>query len=184
MALATIDDIKLKLWKETLTPFEEQQVQFYLDSTEALIKTIVWGWELWTYNELIEYCELVTRNFYVSNNNPTSINKINTVAYTWVLNTDYLIDGKKIVINDYKNTLDNREFNLIDVEYTAGWDTPDIPKDLIYLHCCIVEWELAKQAGKEVASEKLGPRTVTFVDTPQNRSLLEMIKWKYIIITI
>lgn len=40
---ATIDDVKLVRGKETLTPFQEQRVEFLLKSTKAIIDGILGG---------------------------------------------------------------------------------------------------------------------------------------------
>jgi hypothetical protein len=180
MAIATIDNVKLKLWLETTTAFEDSQIQFYLDSTETLIDSMFWNFNLSNKTEVLNSCD-VSDFIYVNNPNPISIISINWKAYTGIINTNYKIVWKKVIINDLW-LYPNAHFNLLEIEYLA-WYTP-LPKDIIFFHTCLVEWELAKEWGKEIAKEKLWPREVVFVDTPLNRSIIEAIQSKYTIITI
>lgn len=181
MAIATISDVKLKLWKETTTAFEDQQIQFYLDSTEGLINSMFGDFNLSNKTESFSCCDFNWWFVYVSNPNPQSIITINGEAYAGVLWTDYYIDWRKLMINDLWNYPSVFPW-IIEIVYSAGYST--LPKDIVYFHCLLVEWELAKEWGKEIASYRLWPRQVSYIDTPTNTSIMESIKSKYIIITV
>ena len=176
MALATIADMKLKLWQETFTTFETNQIQFYLDATEEVIKWMFWDFNLSNKIEVFRLCEVSTF-IYVSSQKPISIIKVNWTPYTWILWTDYKIVWQKIYINDLKQFTSN--FWELELEISA-WYSP-LPKDIIYFHICITEWELAKEWGKEVLEESLWPRRVKFIDTPINRNIIEQVKSRYLI---
>lgn len=182
--LATVDTMKLKLWQESFTTFETDQIQFYIDSTLPLIESMFGIFcPVVNRTDRIFRCDIHNREFYVKNPNPTALISVDWTAYTWVLGTDYLIIKDKFVVNDINDFIDSN-FKYVDIEYTSWFAQIDVPKDIIFFHACIVEWELAKQNGKEVSSEKLWPRTVQFVDTPSNRSIIQQIAWKYMNITI
>lgn len=178
MAIWTIKDVKLKLWLESISIFEEKQIQFYLDATLPLITSMFGDFNVSDKKEYFKICDIRNNNIYVNNPNPTALVKINWIDYTWILWTDYIIVNNKISIYRTSEYLTNEKFKYIEIEYTSWFAT--LPKDIVYFHCLLVEWELAKEWGKEIASEKLWPRTVSFIDTPVNRSIIRMIKDKYI----
>lgn len=178
MSIWTLNDVKLKLWVESVSIFEKEQIDFYLNATLPLIISMFWEFNLSDKTEYFALCNIYNNSINVSNSNPTALVSINWITYTWIKWTDYQIINKKIVIKDIWDYLTNIEFSEIEIVYTSWY--AEIPKDIVYFHTLLVEWELAKEWGKEISSEKLWPRTVQFVDTPMNRSMLETIKNKYL----
>ena len=100
---------------------------------------------------------------YLKNKPVTAIKKINWVSYTWVLNTDYLIENNKAIINDLYQYLTNLKFNMFSIEYTAGYTT--IPDDVKLAMLTLTAQEFNKKDWTVVKGYKLWPRTVDFDNT-------------------
>jgi len=180
MSIATIDNVKLKMWTETLSTFQEARVQFYLDSTEPLLKGIFWDMNLSEKTESIKICDFEKNNyFYAENINPVSIVSINGTAYTGVLWTDYKIIDRKIIINDLNSYLVS-DFPYVDITYNSWFDP--LPWDIVYLHTCIVVDEYNKEGSKDLKNYTAWPRKYEYFDvSEQSQKVIEAIKSKYLI---
>lgn len=177
-----IDDVKTYLW---ITWNEQDaKINLLIPAIQSNLIGIIWDIEESEKTELISICDLDRDNSFVVDNWPvTSVDKINWVAYIWILNTDYQIRlWRKIYINDIWNYLNSSVFNNFEITYTSWYE--NIPDDIKLLMYIMISAELNREAGKTVSSYKVWDTSVSFTDTEASPLIIQSIIWKYKLINI
>lgn len=170
MSYITVDEYMVYAWITTLDAVTSAKITAILDSTKSIIDNIIGDVSESQKTEQIKFCDIICNKWYydtISFNNIEiqSIDEINWLSYTWVLNTDYQITPplkSRLVIRDIASYINGMIFEWFDITYTSWFST--IPNDIKYLQYLMTSWEFAKQNWQEVKSYSLWPRSVTFKD--------------------
>jgi len=181
MAYISITDYLSFAWLTTLDSATSTRVSMLIDSTQVILDNLIWDLSYWQKSEDIRICDMYNWKIQFSNLGIVSIDEINWLSYTGILNTDYQIQLPHNSCVQFKNISDYLWwllFSYFNVKYTSWYST--IPDDIKYLQYLMVEWELEKQWGKEVKSYNLWPRSVTFSDDENYNSAQKIISNYYI----
>ena len=149
---ASFDKVKVDLG---LTDNSKDTILAQLcDDTDAYLNSMLqieW-FDKWVYTDSVQMKFVnkttIYSKLYLNNFNVASISKINWIAYTGVLGTDYMIQHSRVVhLKDLYKYLMNLSFPYFDVEYTAGWDRSywvnkidTLPSDIEVMARLLVVW--------------------------------------------
>lgn len=182
MSYITISDYLSFAWLTTLDSATSTRVSSLIDVTKEILDDVIGDLTYWLKTEDIRVCDITEEwviqfsNLYIE-----SINEVNGLSYTWVLNTDYQIQPPKdscVCFLNISTYLSSLRFAYFPIDYISWCST--IPEDIKYLQYLMVEWELNKSWWKEVKSYSLWPRSVTFADDEKANSAQKIINNYYI----
>lgn len=168
MAYTDLAQVKLKIFRGApVDPALDPYLQYLIDAVCATITSVIGDLTKWTKTDNISHCDIKCDGCccqaYLSLRirNIASITTIDgnavdpaDVLIAWVYKDRVQIKN----INLYTDT--SNDFCNFDVVYEAGYDP--IPADLAFMAACLVEQQYMQSWGKDITSEKLGPRTVSF----------------------
>lgn len=158
----------------------DAKLNLLISYTETLLKWLIWDFTLSNKTERVSYCDINERelSFVVSNPNVNSIVSIDWTAYTWVLDTDYMIsNGRKLYVNDLSSYLASTNFNFFTIVYNS-WVNP-IPQDIQQLMYILISWEFYRDWWKIVSAHKVGDVSINYVTSEASSSMIDSIIWKY-----
>lgn len=95
--------------------------------------------------------------FIIGTRYASAVTHVNGAAYTGALGSDYFIDGEEVTMPGFAPVSYAPFFT---VTVTGG--IASVPKDLKLAVMALASAELSREGGKAVASQALGPRSVTF----------------------
>lgn len=161
---ATVDDVKLYIWVETVDAFTEERIEFFLETTKSILDSMIGDLCLGDVEEKIFFCKMSNRRFFISKYNIVEINKIDSNDYSGD-SSDFWINGREVYIGNLSTFLGSDWFPFFTLTYSSWFASWSIPKDLVALQCGMVAWELAKENWQEVKSYKVGDVTVNYKDS-------------------
>ena len=158
-------------------------LNMYLTKTKAILDTYLWDLTQGARVFYISFCDFYDGYFIrILARNITAITKINNIAYTGVLDTDYQIlppYNSVLYIKDFwdYNTNPNA-FPKFPIEVTCGYDNSSSEYGLLsFLQSLMVEWLYAKENGLDVKSYKLWDRSFTFADRDWMANDITSLQW-------
>lgn len=172
--IATIEEVKTRLSitgsgdDAVLTQVVEeidQAIKTYLDrNIERLV-----------YDEYVDTSGGLNREKYFTKDFPIEAGSVTITnnGTEWVEGTNYDVDYVNGII--FFHTLPSIGFKKLRVQYSAGYESTDIPKDLkmAVINASCTLFNNRKQTG--VKSESLGDYSVTYGDTNSTDSLLDSV---------
>lgn len=165
MGYITIQDYLSFAWLTSLDTATSTRVSILIDVSQETLNRLIWDFTYSQKSEDIKICDIYDWKVQFSNFNIISIDEINWLSFTGVLNTDYQIQPPKNSQVQFKNIshyIAWLAYPYFNIKYTS-WYT-DIPDEIKYLQYLLVSWEINKESWKEVKSYSLWPRSVTFTD--------------------
>jgi len=189
MAYITVAEYMVYAWVSSLSTDETARVTALILSTKATMDGLIGDLVVKTKTEEIKYCDMVNNKgsyttIICSNIEITALTKVNWIAYTWVLDTDYQITrphNSRIVLKDISTYISGLTFDFFDIEYTSWYVV--IPEDIKYLQYLLIAGEMSKQDWKDVIEYKAWPRTVKF-SSEKDITILNSTINKYALIYI
>jgi len=181
----TLADTKTFLWISWTS--QDDRINLIIPWIQAMIENIIWDISKWTKTSRIKICDINNLwEFFLEFSEISSIDSINWIIYTWILNTDYIIEWNKVTINDITTYLTWLKFVSFIITYTAWFTT--IPADIQEIMYILVWQELNKKEWWLISKYTLWPRTVELDNSNgEAENLINSINsvlWKYKIFTI
>jgi hypothetical protein len=175
--LATLADFRI--FQPSLSGVSDAQVSAALDAVSEWARGIV-GPVLTSdfgtgYVAKIRYGSQFGDRFVLPTKFATAITQIEGVAYTGVINTDYWLDGEEVTMPSLPAVASGAPY--FTVKLTGG---SACPTDLKNALCELAAKIVTRDAGREVSSQSLGPRSVTFIkDTDPSIMAAQAVVNKY-----
>jgi hypothetical protein len=160
-SLATLAEFRTS--QPALAAVADAQVQAALDAVSAWARGIVgpvltadFGTGVTAYVAKIRWSSTFADRFILPTKFATAISKIDGAAYTGALGTDYWLDGEEVTMPSLPTRGSAPYFT---VELTGGGTCP---ADLKLAVVELAAQSVTKDAGREIGSQSLGPRSVTY----------------------
>jgi hypothetical protein len=161
----------------------DTKIDMYLAQTKAILDTYLWDLTQGARVFYISFCDFYDGYFIrILARNITAITKINNIAYTGVLDTDYQIlppYNSVLYIKDFwdYNTNPN-SFPKFPIEVICGYVSWSSEYEFLwFLQTLMVEWLYAKENGFDVKSYKLWDRSFTFADRDWMANDITSLQW-------
>jgi len=161
----------------------DTRIDMYLAQTKAILDVYLWDLTQGARVFYISFCDFYDGYFIrILARNITAITRINNIAYTGVLNTDYQIlppYNSVLYIKDFwdYNTNPN-SFPKFPIEVICGYVSWSSEYEFLwFLQTLMVEWLYAKENGFDVKSYKLWDRSFTFADRDWMANDITSLQW-------
>ena len=160
--MVELSEVKAALWVDCYE--DDVMLKSVIDGVNDVVACAVGDISLWEKTQFVSNCSLKWNTIALNIINPTQILEINGHDFREKENgVDYMImDTWEVVINDLHNYISN-DFGKFKILYMAGY--AETPKSLISIVATYSDYLCSKEWGKDVASEKLGPRSVQYADS-------------------
>jgi hypothetical protein len=158
-SLATLAEFRTA--QPALASVSDAQVQAALDAVSAWARGIV-GPVLASdfgtgYDAKIRHASRFGDKFVLPTKFATAITKVDNVAYTGVIGTDYWLDGEEATMPSLPVTFSYSPYFTVTLTGGAA-----CPADLKNAVVELAAKALTRETGRDVASQTLGPRSVTY----------------------
>jgi len=161
----------------------DTRIDMYLAQTKAILDVYLWDLTHGARVFYISFCDFYDGYFIrILARNITAITRINNIAYTGVLNTDYQIlppYNSVLYIKDFwdYNTNPN-SLPKFPIEVICGYVSWSSEYEFLwFLQTLMVEWLYAKENGFDVKSYKLWDRSFTFADRDWMANDITSLQW-------
>ena len=162
----TLEEYKTINGIDTLTPVQEAQINFLIDSTKIKLDKLIWDVSVQNRTEKIQYRDVFYTNgvikIYTTKVNISSVVSVDGVAYT----DDYQIDWKMNHIVYIKPPYKATEYNYIELE-VVNWYDP-IPDDIKMLQAFMIKdaFDTINWVAT-VTQKKIWDKSLSFSDNSQ-----------------
>lgn len=169
--LTSLSDIKTYLgihWN-----WQDARLTLLQTVCEAYVKKFVWNVLAQNYTERVKYSNTYhDGSFFLQNTPVNSISNIGGTAFSWVLWTDYVIEGKRVMVYELSKYFPtNNRFDSYTITYNAWYVS--VPEDIKLAIYMLVWAEYSKDAWQWIKREKLWEREIEY-DLWANPNILQV----------